>query len=52
MQLRHDFALILNKSLNEAQLNAIRADLEERKYNCAIRKDKEEHWVLLVGLND
>ena len=52
MHLRHDFALILSKTLGEAQLSAISSDLESMKYNCAFRRNKEEHWVLLVGMSD
>lgn len=52
MHLRHDFIFVLNKSLTETQLKAISTDLELLKYNCAVRKNKEDNWVLLVGLNN
>lgn len=36
----------------KTQLKAISTDLELLKYNCAVRKNKEDNWVLLVGLNN
>lgn len=52
MHLRHDFALVLKKTLSEAQLNAISSDLELMKFNCAFRRNKEDDWVLLLGISD
>lgn len=42
MHLRHDFVLVLKNTLNEAQLNAMCADLELMKFNCAYRRNKED----------
>ena len=40
LNLRHDVALVLNHNLAEAELLAIKADLEQLTFNCAIRKDE------------
>lgn len=35
-------------------MKAIKEDLEDKKFNCALRRSEEEskEWQLLVGLND
>ena len=40
LNLRHDVALVLDHNLAEAELLAIKADLEQLTFNCAIRKDE------------
>lgn len=50
--MRHDFIFVMNKDISIEQLEAVSNDLTERKFNCVIRKDDEEDWLLLIGLND
>lgn len=54
IDLRHDFIFVINGELEESQVKAIKEDLEDKKFNCALRRSEEEskEWQLLVGLND
>ena len=40
MHLRHDYIFVMTKELEEKQVQAVAKDLEEQKFNCAIRKDE------------
>ena len=40
LNLRHDVVLVLDHNLAEAELLAIKTDLEQLSFNCAIRKDE------------
>ena len=51
LELRHDLALVLKKSLKEETLTCIMNDLRNLKFNCDLRQEGED-WVLLIGLND
>lgn len=50
--LRHDFIFVMNKELSKEQLQAVSKDFTDLKFNCVIRKDEEDQWLLLIGMND
>lgn len=39
---RHDLALVVNKFVNQKQIQAIKEDLEANDWVCTVRKAKED----------
>ena len=53
INLRHDYIFVMTKDLTEKQVQAVSKDLVDQKFNCSVRREKDDgNWLLLVGMND